>query len=114
MFGFSRLGPIEISCDAPSYKVVQACRRIGFQCPEDVRWCRLSEFVHTAQGWKGLFHTDTWKRLLGGNRADDKACSCGEHLPNLDRVTFTFTTGHEVTYLLGQCCRCRTIFWDET
>jgi hypothetical protein len=114
MFGFSKLGPIDIQCDAPSYKVVQACRRIGFEQPEDVRWCRLSEFVHPSQGWKGLFHPDTWKRVFGGSHADDKLCSCGHKLPGLERVTFTFTTGFESTYLLGQCARCRTVFWDET
>jgi hypothetical protein len=113
MFGFKRGGPIEIYCDSPSYKVVQACRRIGFYAPEDVRWCRLSEFAHPAQGWKGLFHSETWKRLLTGYRAEEKICSCGERLPAMDRVTFTFTTGHEVSYLLGQCRRCRSVFWDQ-
>lgn len=113
MFGFSKLGPLEFQCDAPSYKVVQACRRIGFYAPEDVRWCKLSEFSHASPGWKGLFHSETWKRLLSGGHPSERTCSCGEHLPSMDRVTFTFTTGHEATYLLGQCCRCRTVFWDE-
>jgi hypothetical protein len=35
-----RLGPIESRCDAPPYAVVQACRLLDFQTPEDVRWCR--------------------------------------------------------------------------
>jgi hypothetical protein len=113
MFGFSRMGAFEINCDAPSYKVVQACRRIGFENPEDVRWCRRSEFVHHAEGWRGLFHSETWKRLLGGPRSQHQCCSCGHKLPSLDRVTFTFTTGHEASYLLGQCGGCRTVFWDD-
>ncbi len=113
MFGFSKLGPIDLQCDAPSYKVVQACRRIGFYAPEDVRWCKLSEF-HPSPGWKGLFNTETWKHLLSGGRSHERCCSCGEPLPTLDRVTFTFTTGLEATYMLGQCCRCRSVFWDET
>jgi len=114
MFGFSRLGPIDITCDAPSYKVVQACRRVGLQEPEDVRWCRLSEHGPVTHGWRGLFHSETWKRLLKPQPAHEKGCRCGGRLPDLDRVTFTFTTGHEATYLIGQCGRCRTVFWDET
>jgi hypothetical protein len=113
MFGFSQLGPIEINCDAPSYKIVEACRKIGLETPEDVRWCRRSQFVHTAARWKGFFSADSWKRLLGRAPDDAKKCSCGARLPSLDRVTFTFTTGTEAIYLLGQCLRCRTIFWDE-
>jgi len=108
MFGFSRLGPLEVTCDAPSYKVVQACRRVGLQEPEDVRWCRLREFLTQPAGWKSLF-----RRLLAGDEGEHKGCTCGGHFPTLDRVTFTFTTGHEVTYLIGQCRRCRTVFWDE-
>jgi hypothetical protein len=114
MFGFSQLGPIEINCDAPSYKVVEACRQIGLETPEDVRWVRLSRFVQAPAHWTGLFSADTWKRLLGCNESDAKKCSCGVSLPSLDRVTFNFTTGHEAVYLMGQCIRCRTVFWDET
>jgi hypothetical protein len=114
MFGFSRLGPIEITCNAPSYKIVQACRRIGFTSPEDVRWCRLSEFAHPTPGWKSLFQAETWKRLLAGHGVEGKTCSCGANLPILDRVTFTFTTGLEATYMLGQCSRCQTVFWEES
>ena len=108
MFGFSKLGPLEVTCDAPSYKVVQACRRVGLQEPEDVRWCRLRDFLQAPAGWKNLF-----RRLIAGEEPEQKACSCGARLPSLDRVTFTFTTGHEITYLIGQCRRCRTIYWDE-
>src|SRR5947209_6856744 len=110
----SQLGPIELQCDAPSYPVVRACRRVGVESPEDVRWCRLTHFLNQAFGWKGLFHPLTWKKLLSRAHGDEQCCSCGEKLPNLDRVTFTFTTGREESYLLGQCVRCRTVFWEET
>jgi hypothetical protein len=92
---------------------VQACRRVGIKEPEDVRWCRLRDYLNQTSGWMGLFHPHSWRHILSGSGADDKGCSCGCRLPTLDRVTFTFTTGHEVTYLLGQCPRCRSIFWDE-
>ena len=40
----SKLGPIEILCEAPPYPIVQACHMIGIKRPEDVRWCRMSQF----------------------------------------------------------------------
>jgi hypothetical protein len=109
----SQLGPIEVHCDAPAYPVVRACRRVGIREPEDVRWCRISHFLNQMGGWKGLFHPLTWKKLLGRGEAGEKTCSCGERLPTLEKVTFTFTTGREESYLLGQCSRCATVFWEE-
>jgi hypothetical protein len=110
----SQLGPIDVQCDAPPYPVVRACRRVGIHKPEDVRWYRLSHFLYQAVGWKGLFHPLTWKKLLGRAPADEKCCSCGAKLPMLERVTFTFTTGREETFLMGQCERCATVFWEES
>lgn len=110
---FSRLGPIDVQCDAPSYPIVQACRRVGIETPEDVRWCRLSHFLSQSPGWKGLFHVETWKTLLGGQRSVEKTCSCGGHLPGLDRVTFTLRSGSEISYLIGQCRACRSVFWED-
>ncbi len=110
----NQLGPIDVQCDAPSYAVVRACRRVGIRTPEDVRWCRMSHFLDQAGGWKGLFHPVTWKKLLGRAQDGEHCCSCGERLPMLERVTFTFTTGREETLLLGQCDRCASVFWEET
>jgi hypothetical protein len=31
----------------------------------------------------------------------------------MEGYTFTFASGKEAEYLLGQCRRCRTIFWEE-
>jgi len=42
-----------------------------------------------------------------------KTCRCGQKLPSLDRYTFTYLTGHEASYLLGQCPRCKTVYWEE-
>jgi hypothetical protein len=109
-----QLGPIDVSCDAPGYPIVRAASRVGVTTPEDVRWCRMSHFLEQAGGWKGLFHPTTWTKLLVRGEAGDQICSCGAQLPVLERVTFTFTTGREETYLLGQCARCRTVFWEET
>ena len=109
----SQLGPIEVTCDAPSYPVVRACRRVGIRAPEDVRWWRMSHFLSQAAGWKGLFHAATWKNLLRRPQPDERTCTCGAKLPTAERVTFTFTTGREESYLLGQCARCGTVFWEE-
>jgi hypothetical protein len=48
-----RLGPIDVDCDAPSYMIVQACRQLVMQSPEDVRWCRMRHFlgVMAGKGW---------------------------------------------------------------
>jgi hypothetical protein len=111
----SQLGPIDVMCDAPSYPVVRACRRVGVHRPEDVRWCRISHFLAQTAGWVGLLNPLTWSKLFGhGQAADAKTCNCGEKLPVLERVTFTFSTGREEAYLLGQCPRCGTVYWEET
>jgi hypothetical protein len=34
-------------------------------------------------------------------------------VPTLKLVAFTFNTGEEQFFFLGQCRRCRTVFWDE-
>ena len=110
----NQLGPIDVQCDAPPYAVVRACRRVGIRSPEDVRWCRLIHFLDQAGGWKGLLHPLTWRKLLGRAAEGEQCCSCGAKLPIMERVTFTFTTGREETLLLGQCCGCGTVFWEET
>jgi hypothetical protein len=40
------------------------------------------------------------------------ACTCGAPLPEPGQFIFTFSTGRLATYLLSQCPRCRTIFWE--
>jgi hypothetical protein len=109
----SQLGPIEICCDAPPYQVVRACRHICIQSPEDVHWLRMSAFRtrqdRRQQGLSLLFWQMFWKR---GKRAA-RTCTCGEPLPQLRLVVVTFNTGDKASYVLGQCSRCRTVFWDE-
>jgi hypothetical protein len=105
-------GPIEICCDAPAYAVVRSCRLLGFHAPEDVRWCRLHRHVPRPAGPHpaGLFGLlKAAVRALGPG----EGCSCGAPLPALRGVRMTFNTGETVSYFLGQCDRCHTIFWDE-
>jgi hypothetical protein len=100
-----QLGPLEIECDAPDYAIIKACSRLGLRSPEDVRWCHLSR-GHTARSaWHEI--------LLGLIRPAQGSCVCGGSFPELQGYLFTFNTGSEITCVLGQCDRCRTIFWDS-
>ncbi|HXG08423.1 MAG TPA: hypothetical protein VNK04_01410 [Gemmataceae bacterium] len=107
------LGPIEICCDAPPYNIVRACSQLGFRTPEDVRWFRMSHFLSESTSWRELLKHQPWKVFLGMYHLEDRTCSCGQSLPRLERYTFMLITGKELSYLLGQCSRCRTIFWEE-
>jgi len=107
----SQLGPIDLICDAPSYPVVQACSRLGFQAPLDVRWSRLSHYLIGEEGTRlGL---QPWKWFFGKRQPKEKTCVCGGPLPTLEWYTFTFLSGGVADYHLGQCPRCRSIFWER-
>jgi hypothetical protein len=110
---FNRSGTVEIVCDAPPYSIVQACSVVGVRDPEDVRWCQLSRFRHARHVRPELFNLRSWKAFLGMKTESADACSCRHALPRLEEYTFTYSTGAEVRYLIGQCARCRTVFWDE-
>ncbi|HEV3258668.1 MAG TPA: hypothetical protein VG013_17465 [Gemmataceae bacterium] len=110
MFSWSK--SLDIDCDAPSYAIVRACRRIGVVTPEDVRWCRMNRFLSAHPTWREVLKRPPWKALLGMAQPEARTCSCGQKLPLLEKCTFTFNTGQEVSYLIGQCRRCRTVFWD--
>jgi len=107
------LGPLDIDCDAPSYPVVAACDQLGFRSPLDVRWCRLSVFVDSHASWFHLFSGESWKRLFGGGPRHEPTCACGTPLPAMTQYTFTYLSMDQVEYLMGQCPRCRTIFWEK-
>jgi len=107
----SQLGPIDITCDAPPYPVVQACARLGFQSPLDVRWSRLSHYLNEEEGSSLGIHSLKW--FFTKRSPKDKTCCCGGSLPLLEWYTFTFLSGGVADYHLGQCPRCRTIFWEQ-
>lgn len=111
----NHLGPIDISCDAPPYPIVQACRSIGIRMPEDVRWVRMSRWTETQQAAEadGL-NRQISKKILGLLSGEKTGtCSCGERVPKLGKYRFTFSTGEEMYFLLGQCGGCRSVYWDE-
>jgi hypothetical protein len=107
-----QLGPIDICCDSPPYNIVQACKHLGFRTPEDVRWSRagrLSDEKSTRHGSFGQLALDAL-RAVGGRGPSQ--CVCGRGLPAMQRYLFLLLNGKELSYFLGQCERCQTIFWD--
>jgi hypothetical protein len=107
----TELESLVTDCDAPAYAIVDACGQLGFRTPLDVRWCQ-SPLVNQQPAHRA--HVALWKRFFGIGSATEPTCSCGHRLPRLERCTFILPTQQVVNYLLGQCPRCRTIFWHET
>jgi len=108
-----QLGPIEVVCDAPPYKIVQACTQLGMKNPEDVRWYQMSHFLKERLGWGDALQFLSWEVAAQVSRLTDRTCSCGHQLPRLEKYTFILATGHQLSYFLGQCERCCTIFWED-
>jgi hypothetical protein len=95
---------LDFECDTPPYAIVQACAGVGLRTPEDVRWCRLADLPSLSPAAPVC---------RGTGRPGIRRCPCGEAFPLLNRCTFDFNTGRQVSYVLGQCRRCRTIYWDD-
>ena len=96
----------DVECDAPPYPVVRATRRAGLTSPEDVRWCRVGHDAGLLGQWA------RWLWRLGRGAPGPRACRCGHPLPALASFAFTSVTGRQAHYLLVQCPRCRTVYWD--
>jgi hypothetical protein len=109
---FDKSSSLEIRCDAPAYSIVQACRMVGIQNPEDVRWCRLSQLREGQARQLELFKPHTWKAFWEMQEPAGSCCSCGQGIPRLEQITFTYLSGKAVNYFVGQCPRCRTVFWE--
>jgi hypothetical protein len=107
------LGPLDVNCDAPPYNIVRACQMIGIRSPADVRWSRLSRFINTRAGRAASLKHSPWRTLFGIAQPDNANCLCGQKLPLLERYTFTLISGNQASYLLGQCPRCLTVYWEE-
>ena len=107
-----RLGRLDIDCDCPPYPIVRACRQVGIEAPEDVRWCRLHHEVPRPggpppTGLLGLL----W--AVAGARGPGVRCRCGAPQPALRVFRMIYSTGETACYLLGQSDCCHTGFWDQ-
>ncbi|MGE3808777.1 MAG: hypothetical protein AB7K24_29280 [Gemmataceae bacterium] len=108
----NRLGPIEIDCDAPPYAIVRACQMVGIQAPEDVRWCRMTNFANQQITWRDILR-HPWRLFVRRARIGNGMCACGQKLPGLEKCTFTRVSGRKSIYHIGQCAQCKTIYWEE-
>ncbi len=106
-------GPIDIDCDALPYPIVEACNRLGFRSAPDVRWCHMSHFQNTQDLGANVIGGFAWLLPFHKSRSRNKSCTCGNPLPTLEQFRFMFPSGKQDDYLLGQCYRCNTIFWEE-
>lgn len=108
-----QLGPVEVCCEAPPYPVVRACRVAGIRSPEDVRWLRRSTFRGRHPGGTRGLGAFLWGLLRGTPGPAGRACTCGGRLPALTVLVAPVNADHAPAYVLGQCARCRTVFWDQ-
>lgn len=90
----SKLGPLEINCDAPPYPVVTSCVKLGVEKPQDVRWLGTSEQIE-------------------GEAVERTVCTCKEKLPELNQYEFTFASGDVGMFNIGQCKKCKTVYWNQ-
>jgi hypothetical protein len=110
---FNRFGTTQIDADAPPYSVVQACRRLGFHSPEDVRWCHQNNASPEAVERPGSGRFRFLKSFFGKPGSRCLTCLCGRKLPRLESYSITLGSGENNQLLLAQCRRCKTIFWKE-
>jgi hypothetical protein len=107
-----QLGPIEVCCDAPPYRIVRTSRDLGIRRPEDVRWLRLSAFQsRTPAPARGVVALVV--RLFRGAPVHSGLnCTCGAAVPELSTSLVLIEGSESGSFRLGQCPRCRTVFWD--
>jgi len=103
--------PLDLNCDAPPYRVVQACRAIGLKSPEDVRWLEAGGLLARRGERVGSPVYHYWNERRAFNAAG--SCSCGGELPFLEGYLFVLSSGAELLIAFGQCGRCNTIYWTR-
>jgi len=111
MFGWT--GTIDLECDSPPYRVVEACSELGLREPLDVPWWRLSRYREDRGRPTGLIRRLVRSLLFTDDSADRLRCRCGKPVPELDCYTFTFVNERQASYRIGQCAKCRTVYWDD-
>lgn len=113
----SQLGPLEVICDAPPYPIVRACNAIGVESPEDVRWINAAHHID-GDGHPLNVCACELEKPKPKPKAGFSYLLCGYGakpvpMPPLAKYRFTYSSGDEVTYSVGQCPKCRTVFWMD-
>jgi len=109
----SRLGPIDVCCEAPPYEVVRACEVVGFRTPLDVRWMRVDSLQYIRRMPASFFSLRWWRALFSVPEPPGLTCTCGKPLPPLRSCCFIYSPGTKSRYALSQCSRCLAIYWNE-
>lgn len=104
--------PIEANEDTPPHLVMRGCEELGFQKPLEVRWHRLSRFRSRYSRSAESLRIRILDLFFWPDSPREIACVCDQPLPVLQRFTLKVLFEPETQYLLGQCCQCRTIFWE--
>jgi hypothetical protein len=108
------LGPLDVVCDAPPYGVVRACRALGFDAPEDVRWCETGHFLRERSHDHAALQAVDWNVLVERLGPRRLACACGRSLPQLAGYRFAGPGDASGLYHLGQCPRCKRVYWRKS
>jgi hypothetical protein len=108
------LQPLEIICDAPPYSIVKACRHIGLESPEDVRWCHALHYIELHGYRPAVRNRSGWNELLALLGPQSMKCSCGGKVPPLSDFHVLSGNADSGLYHFGQCRRCKTIYWEKT
>ena len=107
-----QLPSVEIQCEAPSYSVVRACAAFGFQSPLDVRWSLFCRYRISQQATQPLMSSLASLLPATGWLSTVNHCNCGAAIPQLQPFGFLMPEGKILHYVLAQCPRCKTMYWD--
>ncbi len=78
----------------PCYELIQSLKKFGFLYPEDRKWQQIN---FETSGKNFLKHT----------------CGCGNIKREVILKNFNFSFRKKVSYFIGQCPRCDTIYWSS-
>lgn len=78
----------------PCYELIQSLKKFGFIKPEDVRWQQINL---ESEGKKFLKY----------------CCTCGNLKREVILKNFSFAFKQPMSYFIGQCPRCDTIYWSS-
>lgn len=96
-----RLAETILIADCPPHPIVEASGACGVESPCDVRWFKIENYI--------ALYSQVLEEI---HFSSEHYCACKEKLPKLAKYRFTYSSSDEVVYALGQCAKCRTVFWS--